>query len=133
MAYSVDACWNGNVAEIIVYNRVLSTTELQEVHLYLATKYGLYMPGGAPSWINSYTPAVQAEINRNFWNRNQADAYVAFQNNNAGILTNGLRLWLRADAGVVTTGHRFPCNRMGGPDRQLFSYPNRGLWPAAPR
>ena len=101
-SYTPSGSWNGNIAEVIVYNRVLSTAERQAVEGYLANKYGTYVPGA--SWISSYTTAVQAEINRNHWNKNQADAYVALQNANSGMLTNGLKMWLKADAGAVTNG-----------------------------
>lgn len=40
---STDA-FTGFIAEVIVYNRVLTTTELKQVHTYLSVKYGLSVP-----------------------------------------------------------------------------------------
>jgi hypothetical protein len=34
--------WNGNVSEVLIYNRVLTSTELAEIQTYLATKYAPY-------------------------------------------------------------------------------------------
>jgi len=34
--------WNGYIAEVIIYNRVLTTTERQKVEAYLNTKYAIY-------------------------------------------------------------------------------------------
>jgi hypothetical protein len=91
--------WNGNIAEVLIYNGVLTTTQRQSVEQYLANKYGLYAPNAA--WIGGYSSTIQGEINRNQLNKAQADAYIALQANNPSMLTTGLKLWLRADAGVT--------------------------------
>ena len=88
--------WTGDIAEVMVYDHQLSTTELQGVGQYLADKYGLYNSNA--TWPLSYSVAVQAEITRNQWNKSQADTYVAFQNANPSMLTNGLKAWYKADA-----------------------------------
>src|SRR5260221_9136091 len=38
--------WNGDIAEAIVYSRVLTATERQQVESYLALKYGITLNGG---------------------------------------------------------------------------------------
>jgi hypothetical protein len=91
----------GNISEVLVYNRVLSSAEQQQVEVYLADKYGLYHPDA--TWPLAYSSAVQAEILLHQWNKLQADNYVALQTNNTNLPTNGLSLWLRADAGVTAT------------------------------
>jgi hypothetical protein len=93
---------NGNVAEVLVYNRTLSDTERQQAEGYLADTYGLYSPNA--TWPEAYSVDVQAEITRNEWNKAQADAYVAFQSGNSTIATDGLLLWFKADAGVTQDG-----------------------------
>ena len=55
---------NSYIAEIIIYNRVLNSQEIQQVENYLNTKYAIYNP----------VPPIP---------------------------TNGLKLWLKADAGVT--------------------------------
>jgi len=93
-------CFQGDIAEVLVYDHQLSSTEMQQVSLYLSGKYGFYYPGA--SWISTFTSTVQAEINRNQWSITQANAYVAMQSANPSMLTNGLKLWLKADSGVTT-------------------------------
>jgi len=36
--------FNGYIAEVIAYNRVLTATELKQIHTYLSVKYGLSVP-----------------------------------------------------------------------------------------
>jgi alpha-tubulin suppressor-like RCC1 family protein len=91
--------WNGNIAEVLVFNRILTTSEREQIELYLANKYQIYAPGA--SWISSYSSAVQTEINRNHWSNQQATAYVAFQAANPDVLTTGLEAWYKADSGVT--------------------------------
>src|SRR5260221_14060149 len=38
--------WNGDIAGAIVYSRVLTGTERQQVESYLALKYGITLNGG---------------------------------------------------------------------------------------
>ncbi len=96
------APWQGNIAEVLVYDHQLSSDELAQVDGYLADKYGYYSPNA--TWPESYSSAVQAQISLNQWNKAQADGYVAFQSNNPGMLTTGLKLWLKADNGVNQDG-----------------------------
>jgi PKD repeat protein len=42
--YTSSTAFNGYIAEVIVYNRILSTSELKQVHTYLSVKYGLSVP-----------------------------------------------------------------------------------------
>jgi uncharacterized Zn-binding protein involved in type VI secretion len=46
----------GDIAEIIIYDRVLSGSEANQVGVYLATKYGLSTTYGAPPTVLSFTP-----------------------------------------------------------------------------
>jgi len=102
---SVGPLFSGDVAEILTYNRPLSDSERTQVELYLANKYDLYYPG--VSWISNYSLAVQSRIISNRWDKGLADAYVAAQtslrNSNPGMLTQGLAVWLKADAGVTSS------------------------------
>ncbi len=91
----------GNISEVLVYNRVLSSFDRQQAEVYLADKYGLYHPDA--SWPLGYSSAVQAEITLHCWNKVQADNYVAMQADNTNLPTDGLSFWLRADAGVTTS------------------------------
>jgi hypothetical protein len=93
---------NGNVAEVLVYNRTLSDTERQQAEGYLADTYGLYGPNATSP--EAYSVDVQAEINRNEWNTAQADAYLNFQSGKSTMATDGLVLWFKADAGVTQDG-----------------------------
>lgn len=69
--------FNGNVAEVIVYNQLLSTaTDLQKIHSYLAIKYGITLPA---DYIKS-----NGEL---FWD---ASDNASFQNNLAGIARDDL-------------------------------------------
>ena len=48
---SASEATDGNVAEVLIYNRVLSTEEINAVSLYLETKYGLTtVASGAPAY-----------------------------------------------------------------------------------
>jgi len=86
----------------LVYDHKLSSTDFDQVDGYLADKYGLYDPNA--TWPLAYSSAVQAEITLHQWNETQANNYVAMQAANTELPTNGLTLWLRADAGVTTSG-----------------------------
>lgn len=54
-----DSYLNGNIAEILVYNRSLSASEISQVAIYLADKWGLYYPGAR--WLNAFS-AVEQEL-----------------------------------------------------------------------
>ena len=98
----VGAYWNGTISEILVYNRQLSSSERLQAEVYLSNKYGVYHPNA--TWPLAYSSAVQSTITRNQWNKVEADAYVAMQQNNTGVMTNGLKAWFKADAGVTQSG-----------------------------
>lgn len=44
-AASADLAFDGNINEVVVYNRTLSAAELRQVNSYLALKYGITMSG----------------------------------------------------------------------------------------
>nr|WP_295865448.1 Calx-beta domain-containing protein [uncultured Chitinophaga sp.] len=45
--------WNGKTGEIILYNRVLAATELQQVYSYLGLKYGITVSQGNKDYLAS--------------------------------------------------------------------------------
>lgn len=66
------AGFNGWIAEYIVLNRVLTTSERAAVVQYLSTKYGLAIVAAAsplPSWDPNWTDAqvVEARLNHGYW------------------------------------------------------------------
>ena len=61
----------GGIAEILIYNRVLTPSEILKVNLYLANKYGIWISGA--QWINSYSRWQQVLINA--WQINKDDAF----------------------------------------------------------
>ncbi|HEY5791937.1 MAG TPA: chitobiase/beta-hexosaminidase C-terminal domain-containing protein, partial [Chthoniobacterales bacterium] len=89
----------GQIAEVLIYDRILTESERLQVEVYLADKYGMYHPNA--TWQQAYSAAVQTEITRFKWKRSQADAYVAFLATNPPVPAPGLDLWLKADAGVT--------------------------------
>ncbi len=100
VAFASGIGWQGDIAEVLVYDHQLSSNEFAQVNQYIGDKYGMY--NAFASWTNGYTPAVQAQIAKHQWNRQQADAYVAMQSANTNVLTTGLSMWYRADAGITT-------------------------------
>ncbi|PTY00483.1 hypothetical protein DB346_15800 [Verrucomicrobia bacterium LW23] len=95
--------FKGDVAEVIAYGRALSGTERAQVEVYLADKYGLYH--ASATWPQAYDSDTQAEIAAQKWNKDLADAYVAFKATNPGIPTQGLTVWLNAESGVTADGN----------------------------
>jgi hypothetical protein len=49
---------NGDIAEVIIYNRTLTAGEADQVGAYLATKYGLTTNYGLPPTVSGYAPPV---------------------------------------------------------------------------
>jgi hypothetical protein len=95
------AAWQGDIAEVLIYDHKLTSTELNQVDGYLADRYGYYSLNA--TWPSTYSSAVQAEITKHRWTKAQADAYVTFQASNSTMLTNGLTIWLKADdSGAIT-------------------------------
>ena len=45
----------GEVAELLVFDRVISTSDRQKLERYLALKWGLTLPSSVPGWQNGYT------------------------------------------------------------------------------
>ena len=37
----LDRFWHGNIYEVIIYNRTLNSTEIEQVKYYLKTKYNM--------------------------------------------------------------------------------------------
>jgi len=100
--YAPGTYYNGDLAEVLVYDHPLSDEDRQNAEIYLANKYGLYHPNA--TWWQSYSTAVQTEIQRFQWNKAQADAYVTFLGTSPAVPVSGLAAWYRADAGVTTDG-----------------------------
>jgi len=57
--------WNGYVGEILIYSRVLSLSEQQQVEGYLSIKWGLYtqLPTSHPYYSPKYVGNLQVSIN----------------------------------------------------------------------
>jgi methionine-rich copper-binding protein CopC len=51
--------WEGDIAEVLVYNRALSAVEIEQVGSYLTVKYGMTTAYAAPV-ISTYSPADDA-------------------------------------------------------------------------
>jgi len=86
--------WDGDVAELIIYDRVITGAEMNTVYAYLNDKYGLgitYNPGFATVWVQV------PELNTN------TELYVYWGNTNATAIpeytTNG-STWASEYAGV---------------------------------
>jgi len=90
----------GDIAEILVYDHKLSNGERIRTELYLAEKYGLYHPNAQWPW--AYSSDIQDRIADNAWNKTQANACVAFASSNPAVPSQGVSLWLKADAGLKT-------------------------------
>jgi hypothetical protein len=69
----------GDIAEVIIYNKVLSAVEESQLRMYASRKYGILVPTATPPPTYTTVPPPPASLN----------------------YTNGLVLWLKADAGVV--------------------------------
>jgi hypothetical protein len=54
-----DRTWEGDIAEVLVYNRALSAVESEQVGGYLTAKYGMTTAHGPPV-ISTYSPADNA-------------------------------------------------------------------------
>jgi hypothetical protein len=87
--------WQGDIAEVLIYDHQLSTSEMAAVTTYLSGKYGTFATN-AP-WLSAYTPAQQATIVQHQWNATQAASYVAMQASNSNLPTTGLTAWFKAD------------------------------------
>lgn len=61
----------GGIAEILIYNRSLSTAEITQVNNYLANKYGIWVSGAG--WIDFYSSWQQMLINA--WQINKDNAF----------------------------------------------------------
>ncbi|PTY00482.1 hypothetical protein DB346_15795 [Verrucomicrobia bacterium LW23] len=92
----------GDISEVLMYRRALTTTEREQIGLYLAEKYGLPTPG--VTWPASYDAETQGLIAQYKWSKDQADAYVAFRGTNPAVPVKDLSVWLKADAGVTMDG-----------------------------
>ncbi|PTY05041.1 hypothetical protein DB346_02200, partial [Verrucomicrobia bacterium LW23] len=85
------------LCEVLIYNRALSDAERTEVEVYLADKYGTFHPAAA--WVQAFTPEIQALIAAGRWTRDKALSFAAIID--AGLQTEGLQIWLKADTGVT--------------------------------
>ncbi|GMV39896.1 MAG: hypothetical protein AMXMBFR64_16120 [Myxococcales bacterium] len=92
----------GDLAELLVWDRSLSTDEQDAVALALADRYGLWHPQAA--WVAALPAglATQAEAHR--WTQEEAAAQATFASAWPGVPGAGLSVWLRADLGLTATG-----------------------------
>lgn len=126
----MQAYFSGNLKEVILYNRTLTSDEKTQLNNYLANKYGFYSVGASwissystamqtvinqfqltqpqanqYNWITTYSSSVQGEILKHQWNQTQANNYVAAQAANPTLVTFGLAMWFKADAGITQDGN----------------------------
>jgi hypothetical protein len=89
--------YNGDIAEVLVYDHPLSATEQDALGKYLGDKYGVYDPNA--TWYNAsqYTN-VLAKIKQDQLTEAQANAYLTLQSNTSGVVTTGLISWFHADS-----------------------------------
>ncbi len=78
---------DGSIAEVLLYNRSLSPTEILQVEIYLANKYGIYHPNA--TWILHYTADQQSVIHSFKMNKDEAFQDVAL---------NPVHCWLKSEA-----------------------------------
>ena len=104
---------NGYIAEILIYTRVLSSTERQQVESYLAQKWGLVsslpsghlqntFPAGSPTIIQSLTPSVVPTL---------AKRLTSTFN---GSVSSGLIAYFTFDNQILDAKSTIPLNVIGG-------------------
>lgn len=64
-------CLAGTLCEVLIYNRSLTASEILQVEIYLANKWGTYHPNA--TWINAYSAWQQVLIRA--WGINKDDAF----------------------------------------------------------
>lgn len=120
----------GNIAEIIIYNRALSSSEITQVEIYLANKYGIYHPNAG--WIGAYTTLQQALIHA--WKLNKDNSFTATAGNPFALILDAqasalgaVSSWTdysgRSNNAVQATGTQQPvntANAIGGKYGLLF-------------
>lgn len=63
-----DNCYNGDIAEVIIYNRVLTACEIQQINRYLGNKYGIVFStvginaGGPTTFYQGGTVTLTASV-----------------------------------------------------------------------
>jgi len=67
--------WNGNIGDVLIYDRVLSSYERQQLSLYFIDKYGIYT--SSATWPLAYSADIQALIAENQWTEAETNAYLA--------------------------------------------------------
>jgi hypothetical protein len=95
---------NGDLAELLIFNRVLSANELSNVQRYVADKYSLYHPNAA--WIAAYSAGKKTLIHSGRLSKKQIDALIAANIAISpvtipGLTGSGPKLHVRADGPLV--------------------------------
>jgi hypothetical protein len=96
--------WNGDVAEVIVYNRVLTTTELAQVNGYLAVKYGIVVAAPQASCVWVQVPTIPTNGSGAIWARwgdTSASGQLACTTNGTTWDTNFKGVWHLATQGTT--------------------------------
>ena len=90
---ALSTCWNGNIAETVMYATNLNTTQVNQVNSYLAIKYGVTL--GAGTAVN-YTASDGATV---YWTGN-----ATYQNNVTGIARDDASALSQKQSKSVNTG-----------------------------
>ncbi|MFW5966198.1 MAG: MXAN_6577-like cysteine-rich protein [Persicimonas sp.] len=81
-----EAGFEGDILEVLVYDRSLTDAEIEGLEVYLAEKYGLYLPE-AP-WVESESTPMRVAVHRDRLAQHQRD----------DAATNRLRLWYESES-----------------------------------
>ncbi|QHI37741.1 hypothetical protein IMCC3317_31220 [Kordia antarctica] len=95
--------YNGDIAEIIMYDRDLTSTELQKVESYLAIKYGITLGANEANWATGTgtSPSGYAGTSNNYLN--SAGSIIWNGTTNAGYGYNVFGLARDDDSGFIQT------------------------------
>ena len=122
--------YNGEIAELVVYNGVITAAQLQRIHSYLALKYGITLDQSTPQ---NYVASNSAVI----WN---GATYNGYKNDIAGIGRDDNSVLDQrksissnnSPVDIITTANtNFAAPTAFGIDRQFLMWGNNGLTTSA--
>jgi len=92
----------GGIAEIIIYNRALTSTEIAQVERYLVNKYNTYYPNA--NWISAYSAWQQVFINA--WGINRDNSFTNTTGNPIAAMWDPSLAALGSTTSLPDTGRR---------------------------